>query len=54
MSQGSLWLESVVEYEMSRGVGDGNREAGKVLKLALSLLIALKSVCVFKVLLSTR
>ena len=35
MSQGSLWLESVVEYEMSRGVGEGNREAGKVLKLSL-------------------
>ena len=35
MSQASLWLESVAEYEMStQGVGEGNREAGKVLKLA--------------------
>ena len=36
MSQGSLWLESVVEYEMStQGVGEGKKEAGKVLKLSL-------------------
>ena len=35
MSQGSLWPESVVEYEMSRGVGEGNREARKKLKLSL-------------------
>ena len=36
MSQGSLWPESVVEYEMStRGGGESKREAGKVLKLAL-------------------
>ena len=30
LSQGSLWPESVVEYEMRRGGGEGKREAGKV------------------------
>ena len=35
LSQGSLWPESVVEYEMRRGGGEGKREAGKVLKLSL-------------------
>ena len=47
MSQGSLWPESVVEYEMSmRGGGEGKREAGKVLKLSLFFLCRLR-VCVF-------
>ena len=36
MPQGSLWFESVVKFEMStQGVGEGKKEAGKVLKLSL-------------------